>query len=551
MASLNFNEITKTFGRSSPYSGELRLTEITRKIESKSPFVMKSGGDKVLTFKKEKDGTDAIKKAYESLDLDIIYKSSTKRNSSFIDSDGNDVGLTELTKTNEFGGEMESKGGGSDPHELMTASLILHYGKKGKKGVPKNVYSNLRNSSRVLIALKETAKNIVMPQGDFVKKVEAFDYNFESYAQAISAADGFLKNLDSGSKVTKVYGTGRSWDKILKKYKIDDHLLFGKKDYNSSDLVVEVSKTGVAKCFVGISLKKKGIGLKAKDPTVINKTVIGTDGLFKSLVKRGYTDMYPKLKNVYKQRSQFFYNVIEASLKSKDTRTSGNAKKILLKTGVSVDDYLKELNKKISTDRSQGAYILKEAQKLGQPNMTKALKGKYPETKYPETPVENIYFRAFDDIFMDPKAKKPLVIALLNIIFKTDLQGFLGLRGVPKDEFKFTLLTGKGSFFNGKINVSPAYELQETFTTSILTRNMSHPRTTYRVEKTPGERQAFEGGPAKLFYTIYLSKLPIADIQIRYKGSITQEPQFHAFITPRFKQSYNKFVIKNGGNKKW
>ena len=554
MASLNFAEIIKTFGRSSPYSGELRLTEITRKIESKSPFVMKSGGDKVLTFK-----TGDIKKAYESLDLDIIYKSSTKRNSSFIDSDGNDVGLTELTKTNEFGGEMESQGSSPDPHELMTASLILRYGRKGKKGVPKNVYSDLKIASKVLIALKANAKNIDMPQGDLKKKVEAFDCDFQSYAQAISAADGFLKNLDSGSKVTKVYGTGRSWDKIRKNYKIDDHLLFGKKDYNSSDLVVEVSKTGDAKCFVGISLKKKGTGLKAKDPTIINKTVIGTDGLFKSLVKRGYTDMYPKLKNVYKQRSQFFYNVIEKSLESEDTKISGNAKKILLKNGQSVDDYLigdvkkgiKGLNKKISTVRSEGAYILKEAQKLGQPNMTKALQGKYPETKYPETSVENIYFRAFDDIFMDPKAKKPLVIALLNIIFKTDLQGFLGLRGVPKDEFKFTLLTGKGSFYDGKINVSPADELQETFTTSILTQKMSNPKTAYRVEKTPGKLQAFEGGPAKLFYTIYLSKLPLADIEIRYKGSIRNEPQFFAVITPKFKQLYNKVVIKNGGNKKW
>jgi hypothetical protein len=540
MASLNFAEITKPF-RQSPYN--LRLTKITEKIESGSPFVMESGKDKVkvLTFK-----TGPIKNAYESLDLDIIHEYSTKRNSSFIDSNGNDVGLTELTKTQEFGSTTATKEGGPDPHELMTASLILLYGRLGKKNIPKKAYSDLKNASKVLIALKKTAKNIVMPPRDLKKKVEAFDCDFQSYAQAISAAEGFLKNLDSGSKVTKVYGTGQSWHPILRKYKINDHLFFGKKDYNTSDLVVEVSKTGDAKCFVGISLKKKGTGLKAIDPTIINKTVIGNRGLFESLEKQGYTDIDSKLKNVYEQRSQFFYNVIEASLKSIDTKISGNAKKILLKTGVSVDDYLKELNKKISTVRSQGAYILKEAQKLGQPNMTKALKGKYPETF-----VENIYFRAFDEIFMDPKAKKPLVIALLNIIFKTDLQGFLGLRGVPKDEFKFTLLTGNGSFFNGKINVSPADELQETFTTSLLTRNMSHPRTTYRVEKTPGERQAFEGGPAKLFYTIYLSKLPIADIQIRYKGSITQEPQFHAFITPRFKQSYNKFVINNGGNKKW
>jgi hypothetical protein len=543
MSSLGFSEIVKTFGRNSPHAGELRLTEIIRKIESQSPFAMESGRDKILYFK-----NDTVKSAYETFDLDTIQRFSTKRNAAFVDSDGNNVGLTELTKTSEFGGAGggASRGSGPDPHEIMTAALILHYGRRGKKEVPRNAYSNLRNASRVLIALKTTARQIDTTEGDFDDKVEAFDNNFEPYAQAISAANGFLTNLDSGSKVTKVYGTGRRWANILRPYKIDDHLLFGKKDYNSSDLIVEVSKAGGAKCFVGISLKKKGTGLNAQDPTVINKTVIGTDGLFKSLVKQGYADVYPKLKNVYKQRSQFFYNVIEASLNSTDTRTRDHARRVLRISGSEVPTYLSNLQRRISTVRSQGAFILSEAQKLGQTNMTNALQGDYPEGG-----VENIYFRAFDEIFMDERAHKPLVIALLNIIFKTDLQGFLGIRGVPKDEFKFTLLTGKGAFSGGNINVSKADELQETFTTSILTQKMSNPRTVYRVTKTPGKLQAFEGGPAKLFYTIYLSKLPLADIEIRYKGSIRSEPQFFAVITPKFKNLYNRVVRKSGGSKKW
>mgnify|MGYP003317578900 FL=1 len=286
--------------------------------------------------------------------------------------------------------------------------------------------------------------------------------------------------------------------------------------------------------------------MSAQDPTVINKTVIGTDGLFKSLVKQGYADVYPKLKNVYKQRSQFFFNVIEASLNSTNNRTRDHARRVLGINGSQVLTYLGDLRKKVSTVRSQGAFILAQAQKLGQSNMTNALQGDYPEGG-----VENIYFRAFDEIFMDTKAHKPLVIALLNIIFKTDLQGFLGVRGVPKDEFKFTLLTGKGAFSGGNINVSKADELQETFTTSILTQKMSNPKTAYRVTKTPGKKQAFEGGPAKLFYTIYLSKLPLADIEIRYKGSIRSEPQFFAVITPKFKSLYKKIVSMNGGSKKW
>ena len=541
MSALNFAEIVKTFGRNSPNAGQLRLTQITSKIDNQSEFEMETGPNKILYFK-----NNNIKNAYENFDLDTIQTFSSKRNPAFIDADGNGVGLTELVKTNEFGGAAGARGSGPDPHEIMTAALILHYGKRNKKEVPRNAYSNLANASKVLTALKTTARQINTTEGDFDQKVEAFDNNFEPYAQAISAANGFLSNLDSGSRVTKVYGTGRKWADILKPYKIDDHLLFGKKDYNSSDLIVEVSKTGNIKSFVGISLKKKGTGMSAQDPTVINKTVIGTDGLFKSLVKQGYADVYPKLKNVYKQRSQFFFNVIEASLNSTNNRTRDHARRVLGINGSQVLTYLGDLRKKVSTVRSQGAFILAQAQKLGQSNMTNALQGDYPEGG-----VENIYFRAFDEIFMDTKAHKPLVIALLNIIFKTDLQGFLGVRGVPKDEFKFTLLTGKGAFSGGNINVSKADELQETFTTSILTQKMSNPKTAYRVTKTPGKKQAFEGGPAKLFYTIYLSKLPLADIEIRYKGSIRSEPQFFAVITPKFKSLYKKIVSMNGGSKKW
>ena len=541
MSALAFAEIVKTFGRNSPNAGEIRLSQITRKISEQSEFEMEVGPDKLLYFR-----TDQIREAYENFDLETIQRFSSKRNPAFVDAEGNTVALTELTKTSEFGGAGGARGSGPDPHEIMTAALILHYGRRGRRSVPTNAYNNLRNASRVLLALKSTARQIDTTEGDFAEKVEAFDNNFEPYAQAISAANGFLTNLDTGSRVVKVYGTGRRWADILRPYKIDDHLLFGKKDYNSSDLIVEVSKSQGKKCFVGISLKKKGTGLSAADPTVINKTVVGTDGLFKSLVKQGYADVYPRLKNVYKQRSQFFYNVIEASLNSTNSNTRDHARRVLGVDGTEVPTYLSGLRRRISTVRSQGAFILAEAQKLGQTNMTNALQGDYPEGG-----VENIYFRAFDEIFMDTRAHRPLVIALLNIIFKTDLQGFLGIRGVPKDEFKFTLLTGKGAFSGGNISISTADELQETFTTSILTQKMSNPKTAYRVTRTPGKLQAFEGGPAKLFYTIYLSQLPLADIEIRYKGSIRPEPQFFAVITPKFKQLYNKVVRRNGGSKKW
>ena len=539
MTTLSFPEITKSFV-SGPHMGQLRLTAITRKIDEGTEFELEDGSRTSLFFK------DAFAdKAFREQDLDEIAKIAEGRNAALVDAKGKEYTLRKLKKTAEFGG---ASGGGSppDPHELMTAALILHYGSRGRSSIPENVYSKLNNASKVISALKSTAKKIDTTEGDAAKKIDAFDNNFEAFGQAISAADGFLANMPDGGKVSKVYGTGRKWASILSPYKIDDHLLFGKKDYNSSDMIVEVSKRQNAKAFVGISLKKKKIG--TADPTIINKTVMGTDGLITSLVRQGYLKAYDKFKIVYKQRSQFFFDVIENAVLNSDFRVKTDALKKLKVKPADTKTYLDKLRKNISSVRSKGANILAEAQKLGQDKMTQALKGDYPEGG-----VENIYFKAFNEIFTDPKAHKPIVIALLNIIFKTDLKGFLGLRGTQKDEFKFTLITGKGTFKGGKIEVDKATELQETFTTSMITQRIGNPRTSFKVEKTKGKKQAYEPGAtaAKLFYTIFLGKDDIADIEIRYKGSIRSEPQFFAVITPHFKQLYKTQVKKDGGHEKW
>ena len=41
---------------------------------------------------------------------------------------------------------------------------------------------------------------------------------------------------------------------------------------------------------------------------------------------------------------------------------------------------------------------------------------------------------------------------------------------------------------------------------------------------------------AKLKYDLFLNGNNIAEVEIRYKGAITAEPQFQAFITSDFKQ---------------
>ena len=529
------------------FKGKSALSVIAHKIENQSPFELVGGGSAaaILSFNNE-----TIKQSFVEEDWDFI-ESSRFKGEIFVDKKGKGYLLKDISRTPELGGGSGTKSP-PDPHEMMTAALILRYGGNGTKKVPTSTYSTLDKAAEATKKLKKFGDDIVTTESDKDQKIEQFSLNFEAYAQAISAANGFLENLDSGSKVEKVYGTGKSWDKILKNYKIDDHLFFGKKDYNSSDLVVEVSKSKGRKSFVGISLKKKG--LKGADPTVLNKTVLGLDGLVSSLVRQGYSTAKKEFDKIYEIRAQFFYNVIENALFSSDKKIrESTQKKLVGKKDISA--YLKTLKNAVKTNHK---LILKEAQKLGQDNMTKALRRAWPPTENAAlVNPENKYFEAVYNMMTNKKNAKPIVIALANIIFKTDLKGFLGLRGVPKDEFKFTLITGKGQFKNGKIEPGNADELQEMFTTSIIVNALNDAKTTYKVTgedpKGNTKRQAFMSikNPSKLFFKIYMGTLDLADIEIRYKGSITGEPQFFAFITPNFKKEYAQVKKKAGKGDKW
>lgn len=534
MRNLNFNEITKIF-YSGENQGKFRFHKITEKINKGSPFEFINGSTKVLTFK----DTD-IKKAYETEDVKKISKYSTKRYPAFIDEDGNPVGLTELSKTNEFKTGTRKL----DPHELMTASLILLYGSEGETKVPRDAMINLNNEK--LGNLKKKAKEVKNLPNNAEKIIDLFSSDYESYAKAISCANGFLSKLKG--KVTSVYATGTAWGDILSEYKIDDHLLFPNRNYNASDIIVEIEKkedTGKKKVYVGVSLKKKGIGL-SKDPTMINKAVVGVNGLLTALNDK---DLSKDIANIYEKRKEFFYNVICSALTSNTESVKEYAKKKLLPSAnnsLNNDENIKKYLEKHK--KSNEKTILYEAKKLGTENIIKSLKGKYPDKE-----VENIYFKAYDEIFTNTKYHKSIVISILNIIFKTDLIGLLNKKKVP-DEFKYVVILGVGGFKDGKILAGKPELFEEHFTTSFISDRIKDNKTTYKIEKTKGKIQAFEerSSAAKLYYTVYLSDLDIADIEIRYKGSITSEPQFQAFITPKFKKEFKTYRKKGGGNEqKW
>ena len=164
--------------------------------------------------------------------------------------------------------------------------------------------------------------------------------------------------------------------------------------------------------------------------------------------------------------------------------------------------------------------------------MTAALRGAWP----PKKPVFNQYFFDMDQLIRNPKVMRPLAIGLLNIIFKVDLKRLIKDRSRYSEEFVFTLITGSGDLVDQGVTVKPAEVIPEANSTTVLMELISNPNTIYKLQKPQNYRQAFERNPdgAKLKYEIFANDQNIALLEIRYKGSITAEPQFQAYITPTF-----------------
>jgi hypothetical protein len=200
-----------------------------------------------------------------------------------------------------------------------------------------------------------------------------------------------------------------------------------------------------------------------------------------------------------------------------------------------ITDYLKNLKKSVTDNRASGAKVLKEAQKLGQKEaMTPALQGKWP----PKKPVFNQYFKDLNDVMLSREIMRPLCIGLLNIIFKLDLRKLIADRSRYSEEFVFTLITGSGDLTDNGIQIQNASVIPEKDSTSFLLKQVTDPRAIIFLKKPPGKKQAFEQGSnaAKLQYNLFLNNNNLADIEVRYKGAITAEPQFQAFLSADFKQ---------------
>jgi len=269
----------------------------------------------------------------------------------------------------------------------------------------------------------------------------------------------------------KVYWTGQGWGPEIAKY---NPPVGGVKDYNSSDIVVKGSDGK----FYGFSLKKKSKS-KDVDPTLINKPITGNVGILKDII--GAKDV----ASIEKSKQLFFDYVIFKHYKK-------NPKKI--------------------PDKEKGKMIGIISQKQ---------MGIYLKDR------KNTFFRKVEQVMY--KNSDDFVKSFIELLFRTKMKDI-----EDTGEFKFYLLTGIGRFIGGTVEIEQAENKDVPSTIEALTKIFN---SKIEMIKTPGKLQAWEkgAGAAKVFFSIMSNGKGIIDLQIRYKGSYTANPQFQAVATADFK----------------
>jgi hypothetical protein len=277
--------------------------------------------------------------------------------------------------------------------------------------------------------------------------------------------------LKVSTNPVKVYWTGKGWGPDIAKF---NPPIGGVKDYNSSDIVVKDANGK----FYGFSLKKKS---KAKDvdPTLINKPITGNVGILKDILGKKDIDSIEKSKQLF-----FDYVIFKHHKK--------NPKKI--------------------PDKEKGKLISVISQKQ---------MGIYLKDR------KNTFFRRVDQVLS--KNAEDFVKTFIELLFRTKMKDIENT-----GEFEFFLLTGIGRFVGGVVEVDAAENKSTPQTIAALTEIFNSKLT---MIKTPGKLNAWEkgSGAAKVFFSIMSDKAQIIDLEIRYKGSYTANPQFQAVATPDFK----------------
>lgn len=346
-------------------------------------------------------------------------------------------------------------------------------------------------------------------------------------AGGISAAIGVRNYLASVGETSvkrtspTIYMTGNVWPKEVEKFRIS---AYGFEDYNSADVIVTADK----KTFYGISLKKKR-KVGAGEPTLINKA-------FDSVLEGKQFDAVKE--ELAKIRINYFADVvIEAVEKEKIFRKSDIANYDQLKRTELGRKELFEAKKrdKIKFDRSyidtKGYALAPKGYKddnTRDPKSMRAFVNKKLAEKNNKLWAEFIkVMNRYSDLFAN---------SLINIILKTKLFEEMDAKDLENFKFDFFLVTAVGDVTaKGEVQVGKATILPLKTTLCGLTRiNELYKNKKYEI--VLDNQKKGDSDAAKIFLQLRRGNINLLDLEIRYKGAFTPQPQFQGTLHPNFKK---------------
>jgi hypothetical protein len=361
-------------------------------------------------------------------------------------------------------------------------------------------------------AAKKVSDNVEFgsSRNEFLAFMEPTPAAFKEAAVGISAALAIKEWLKSShgqgndAVAEKVFLTGNVWPKEVEKFRIK---AYGFDDYNSSDFIV---KTGDKKYF-GVSLKKKPKKNSA-DPTLINKafdTVLNGQQFNK--IKEEITDL----------RTEYFAGLVRQA----------NEDGILF-----IKDINRQTDKELFEARKRDTKIFKKAYI----NTKGSLSGGYDNDRAPDAmrkfvnkdlaKTNNILFKRLTQ-YMDDNADL-FAKTLINLVLKVKLYDELSANKKLSDfTFGFALVTGIGEVSRGKPNVSPGKAI-DLHTILCGLSDLEANKKPYKIA-VDFEKKA-EANAAKIFFKLSKAGVNILDMELRYKGSFTSQPQFFATVTKEF-----------------
>ena len=379
----------------------------------------------------------------------------------------------------------------------------------------------------------------------------------------------------------KVYLTGDKWPKMVEPLKVSAH---GFNAYNSSDFIIR--PVGMKNAYFGVSLKKK-FSAAAADPTIINKafdTLIKgkefddtrkelqtvRENYFGGLVKDAIKDGHIHIKGGASKSKAFLYN----GHKPKD-RTDNNMDKdrpfIDTKGSMEMEEILgpKDFDSKsklkveklygLATENKMKLLKLLQDNKLSAQTIPKSDWNYYGDKALNRSGLasrKNDTMRGYvnkqlgkpDSLYKEfmgvmNSNKDIFVEKLIQVALKKDLPDLMNYDRMGDMTFGFTLVTGIGGITGGKnlytdkgkINLEKGKALDIMDVRCGLSK-MDQEAGDYEFKIVGDEvdTKTEDDGPAKVYFDLVKGSKTLLNMELRYKGGFTSQPQFFATISKDF-----------------